>query len=271
MNEELYNLPFTIHHLPFTIFLVLEGITGSMLKSIEVILETQIKSIENTIGYCYKDKNNLILAITHSSYAYEKKNEKLCSNERMEFLGDAVLNIAISEYIYSNHSHLSEGEMTKTRASIVCEGSLMNCANSIELGKYILLGRGEETTGGRTRTSVLSDAFEALIGSIYLDGGLAPAKNFIYSIMHEIITNAISGISVIDYKTQLQELAQKSIDQKIQYETLEEKGPDHFKFFIVQVKVADRVLGKGEGRSKKEAEQNAARIAIGRMTDDGNV
>jgi ribonuclease III len=233
-----------------------------MQKSFESILDANIKSIEETIDYCFKDKKNIFLALTHSSFANENKNERLSSNERLEFLGDAVLNIIISEYIYNRFLDLTEGEMTKARAGIVCEASLMKCANGISLGKYLLLGKGEEITGGRTRTSILSDAFEALIGSIYLDGGLSEARDFIYTAMQEIIASSISGETFIDYKTQLQEFVQKSSDQKIQYEILEEKGPDHNKMFVSQVKVAERILGTGEGKTKKEAEQNAAKIAL---------
>ena len=233
-------------------------------------LENSIATLENTINYIYRDKNQLILALTHSSYANENKNERLSSNERLEFLGDAVLNIVISEYIYTNHTGLSEGEMTKARASIVCEASLAKCANNMELGKHLILGKGEEFTGGRTRISILSDAFEAVIGSIYIDGGMEKAREFIHFTMKEIIANSISGASFVDYKTNLQELVQKNGEQKIQYEILEEKGPDHNKLFIVQVKVADRALGSGEGKSKKEAEQNAAAVAVAKLQRGGN-
>lgn len=221
-----------------------------------------MKLLEETIEYSFKDKGNLLLALTHSSYANEKRNEKLCSNERIEFLGDAVLNIVISEYIYGRYTNLSEGELTKTRASIVCEASLMKCANAIGLGNYLLLGKGEENTGGRTRTSILSDAFEALIGSIYIDGGLTEARSFIYSSMQEVIGGSFTGEAFVDYKTMLQEIVQKSGELKLQYKILQEKGPDHNKQFVAQVALGDRVLGKGEGRSKKEAEQNAAKVAL---------
>lgn len=236
-----------------------------MQKSNEAISDTKLKFIEDAIGYCYRDRSFLTLAITHSSFANEIKSNKLNSNERIEFLGDAVLNIAISEYIYTKYSHLSEGEMTKARASIVCEGSLVNSANAINLKEYLLLGKGEEVSGGRNRASILSDAFEAIIGSIYLDGGFEPAKKFIYSIMNEIIVTAIKGDSFVDYKTKLQELAQKKAFQKIQYEIIEEKGPDHDKSFEIQVKIGDVAMGTGTGKSKKEAEQNAAKVAIGRI------
>lgn len=218
--------------------------------------------LEKTIGYTFKNRDHLLLALTHSSYANEKKREKLSSNERIEFLGDAVLNIIISEYIYGSFTDLSEGDLTKTRASIVCESSLMKCADRIGLGSYLLLGRGEENTGGRTRTSILSDAFEALIGSIYIDGGLPEARRFIYTHMREVIGGSFAGETFIDYKTSLQEIVQKNGELRLQYEILEEKGPDHNKLFVAQVSLAEKVLGRGEGRSKKEAEQNAAKAAL---------
>lgn len=224
-----------------------------------------IEILESIFKYTYKDKNHLLLALTHSSYANENKNERLSNNERLEFLGDAVLNIVISDYIYNNHTSLSEGEMTKARASIVCEPSLAKCANMLELGKYLMLGKGEEFTGGRSRISILSDAFEAVIGSIYIDGGMEKAREFILFMMKDTIINSINGVSFVDFKTQLQEIVQKNGDQKIQYEIIDQKGPDHNKLFVVQVKVVDKVMGSGEGKSKKEAEQNAAEIALRKL------
>jgi len=221
-----------------------------------------MSDFENAIDYSFKNKQNLLLALTHSSYANENKSKKLNSNERLEFLGDAVLNIIISEYIYTKYSNLSEGEMTKARANIVCESSLFKCANSIVLGKHLILGKGEELSGGRTRTSILSDAFEALIGSIYIDGGIKKVRKFLLDTMSQLISDSINGVILMDYKTQLQEIVQKSNDQKVIYEILEEKGPDHNKIFISQVSVSNKILGIGEGRSKKEAEQNAARAAL---------
>ena len=227
--------------------------------------------LENVLKYKYNDGNNLLLAMTHSSYANENKHERLNSNERLEFLGDAVLNIIISDFIYKNYTSLPEGELTKARASIVCEPALAKCATTLELGKYLMLGKGEEYTGGRTRISILSDAFEAVIGSIYIDGGMEKAREFVLFIMKDTITSSVNGASFIDYKTQLQEVIQKTGDQKIQYEIVEEKGPDHNKLFIVQVKVSDRVMGAGEGKSKKEAEQNAASKALMKLQGNKNV
>jgi ribonuclease-3 len=228
----------------------------------------ELKKLESTIDYNFIDKSKLLNAVTHSSYANEKKGSGLTSNERLEFLGDAVLNIITSDYIYKNYPSLPEGEMTKTRASIVCESSLAKCANKINLGDYLLLGKGEENTGGRTRISILSDAFEALIGSIYLDGGIEYAGKFIYGTMKEIYASINSNEVFIDYKTQFQEIIQKSGDQKISYRILDEKGPDHNKLFLSQLSVGDKVFGTGEGRSKKEAEQNAAMAALGKLHEN---
>jgi len=226
--------------------------------------------LEDVIKYTYNDRNQLILAMTHSSYANENKHERLSSNERLEFLGDAVLNIIISDHIYKYYTSLPEGELTKARASIVCEPSLAKCANMLELGKYLMLGKGEEYTGGRTRISILSDAFEAVIGSIYIDGGMEKAREFVLYFMEEAITSSINGAYFIDFKTQLQEVVQKTGDQKIHYGIFEEKGPDHDKLFTVQVNVASRVLGSGKGKTKKEAEQNAASIALAKLQGNGN-
>ncbi|MCX7921820.1 MAG: ribonuclease III [Clostridia bacterium] len=225
-------------------------------------LADNIEYFEKKIDYTFKNKKNILLALTHSSYANERKAENLHSNERLEFLGDAVLNVVISENIYTKYPHLTEGEMTKARANIVCEMSLIKCANNIEIGKYLLLGKGEEITGGRERISILSDAFEALIGAIYIDSGMESAKKFIHQQMKQLIVNSINGMNCMDYKTQLQEVIQKSSDNKITYEIIEEKGPDHNKVFVSQVKISDKVMGIGKGKSKKEAEQNAAKTAL---------
>ncbi len=221
--------------------------------------------LENIIDYSFKNKKNLLLALTHSSYANEKRNEGLSSNERLEFLGDAVLNIVISDYIFKKRPNLSEGEMSKTRASMVCESALMKCAESIKLGSFIMLGKGEENTGGRQRASILSDAFEAVIGAIYIDGGIEKASKFIFMAMSEIIGHMDNSEVFIDYKTKLQEVIQKTSEDKIFYQILEEKGPDHDKEFVIQLSIGNNVLGTGVGKSKKEAEQNAAKAALAKL------
>ena len=174
-----------------------------MSKDIAIENKENFKELESVIHYTFKDRNKLLLALTHSSYANERKYEGLTSNERLEFLGDAVLNVVTSNYIYHQYPLLPEGELTKTRASIVCESSLMKCANKIELGNYLYLGKGEESSGGRTRTSILSDAFEALIGAIYLDGGLKEAGDFIFFAMKEIYASINSSEVFVDYKTKI--------------------------------------------------------------------
>ncbi|RCX20027.1 RNAse III [Anaerobacterium chartisolvens] len=235
------------------------------MKNVHELLEN-LGKFEKAIGYSFSDPDKAVLALTHSSYANEIKNKRLESNERLEFLGDAVLNISISEKIYLSQSRLPEGEMTRIRAGIVCESSLIVCSNNINLGDYILLGKGEQLTGGRTRTSILSDAFEAVIGAIYLDGGLAAAKEFIYVHMNGIIENSISGTIFQDYKTQLQEIVQKKHECGIVYEIIDENGPDHNKMFVSRVSVNEKHMGTGKGRSKKEAEQNAAKTALDKLT-----
>lgn len=221
-----------------------------------------LQQLEEIMGYTFKDKGNAVLALTHSSYANENKNARFESNERLEFLGDAVLNVSISENLFMNYPELAEGDMTKVRANIVCETSLVRCSEKLGIGKYLLLGKGEELTGGRKRISILSDAFEALIGAIYIDSGLDSAKKFIYTHMAQIIDDAVKGTLFLDYKTQLQEFVQRDSDCRITYEIIHEKGPDHNKCFVSQVKINNMVMGVGEGKSKKEAEQNAAMTAL---------
>lgn len=225
-------------------------------------LKDNLHVFEANIGFKFKNKNNLILALTHSSYANENRELKLQSNERLEFLGDSVLGLSISEKIYTKYTNLSEGELTKVRANIVCEPSLLKCSNQIEIHKFILLGKGEELTGGRKRSSLLSDAFEAVIGAIYIDSGLDEAKEFVYRQMDALVADCAKGAIAMDYKTQLQEVIQKKGDRKLIYEIVAEKGPDHDKLFVANVKLGEELIGTGEGKSKKEAEQNAAKLAL---------
>ena len=184
------------------------------MKSITEKLYKDLEELEGIINYSFKDKDNLILALTHSSYANENKRYNLISNERLEFLGDAVLNIVISEKIYLKYKNFNEGEMTKARSLIVCETSLIRCANKINLAKFLLLGKGEELTGGRSRPSIISDAFEALIGAVYIDGGMRNARKFINIYMKEIIGLAINGDDYLDFKTQFQEVVQSKGERK---------------------------------------------------------
>lgn len=222
-----------------------------------------ICKFEENIDYKFKNKEYILEALTHSSYSNE--NKKYNFNERLEFLGDSVLSIVISDYLFKSEQDLPEGELTKLRASIVCEESLSEVANNIRLGEFMLLGKGEEATGGRERISILADAFEAVIASIYLDGSIEDAKKFILNHMEKIISDARRGKIFRDYKTHLQEVLQGKGESNIWYKLVDEKGPDHNKRFIMEVGINEDVLGVGEGKSKKEAEQFAARVALDKI------
>ena len=212
------------------------------------------------INYEFKNKEYILEALTHSSYSNENKNYPF--NERLEFLGDSVLSIVISDYLFKKETKLPEGELTKIRANIVCEESLSEVSKNIHLGKYMLLGKGEEATGGRERISILADALEAVIAAIYLDGGIKCAREFILTNMEKIINDSIKGKIFRDYKTCLQEVLQSNGENNIWYKLIEEKGPDHNKRFVMEVGINDTVLGVGEGKSKKDAEQVAAKCAL---------
>lgn len=218
--------------------------------------------LEETIGYTFKNKSYLKGAMTHSSYAGGKNNG---SNERLEFLGDSVLQITVSLYLYTNMKTVPEGGLTKLRASIVCENSLFSFAKRISLGDYILLGKGEEVTGGRERRSILADAFEALIAAIFLDGGMDEAQKFIMQFVPSIEAIKSGKVKLGDYKTILQEIIQQNPEEKISYEVSEEEADDHRKIFYAQVLLNGQSIGSGSGQSKKEAEQAAAKEAIGLM------
>lgn len=218
-----------------------------------------IQQLQDTIGYKFHNPVFLEVALTHSSYANEVKHQ-LKYNERQEFLGDAVLSIIVSDYLFNNYT-VPEGELTKLRAAIVCEKSLDVMANKIHLGEYLRLGRGEEMTGGRTRPSIIADAFEALIAAIYLDSGIESARTFVLPFVTEMLEHEDS-LSFKDYKTILQEIIQQNPEEKLVYKLVGEKGPDHDKRFVVDVMLNSNVIGKGEGRSKKNAEQMAAKEAL---------
>ena len=218
-----------------------------------------IEEFEEIIGYRFKNKDLLEQALSHSSYANEKKRHG-GSNERLEFLGDSVLSIVVSDYLYKN-INVPEGDLTKMRASLVCEKSLFVFAKEIHLGEFILLGKGEENTGGRERPSILSDAFEAVIAAIYLDSGIEPAAKHILRFMPEDIKRTKKPV-LSDFKTLLQEVVQKNPEEKVEYVLIGEEGPDHNKRFVVEVCLNSQVIGKGKGRSKKEAEQLAAKEAL---------
>ena len=210
---------------------------------------------EKEIKYNFQDKSLLNHAMTHSSYANEQHLGKLSNNERLEFLGDAVLEIVVSEFLYREYPQEPEGVLTRKRASIVCEQTLALCAKEIHMGEHLLLGKGEEHTGGRGRNSITSDAMEALIGAIYLDGGFANAKEFIETF---ILTDIEHKQLFYDSKTILQEMIQSREGSELAYRLVREEGPDHHKTFVVEALVNGQVKGSGSGNTKKAAEQEAA-------------
>lgn len=223
-------------------------------------LDKNLEEFEGKIRYYFNNKNLLIESLSHSSYANEKRKSRQ-SNERLEFLGDSVLSIVVSQYLFEHFTHLPEGELTKIRASLVCEKSLYGFAKKIDLGEHILLGKGEENTGGRERPSILADAFEAVIAAVFLDGGLEAARKHILRFIPKDIDNR-KPVSFSDHKTILQEIIQKNPEEKVEYKLVGQSGPDHNKAFKVQVRLNSNVIGTGIGRSKKEAEQMAAKEAL---------
>lgn len=220
----------------------------------------RMEQFQQKINYKFKNDRLLYEALSHSSFANENKKHRN-SNERLEFLGDSVLSIVVSDYIFEHFKHLPEGELSKLRASLVCENSLFEFSKKIDLGEYIFLGKGEELTGGRTRPSIISDAFEAVIAAIYLDGGMKPVTKYILSFIPKNISPKGSK-SFHDYKTMLQEIIQRNPEEKVEYFLKSESGPDHDKSFTVQVHLNNNVIGEGSGHSKKNAEQAAAREAL---------
>lgn len=217
--------------------------------------------LEDKIGYHFQNQELLTVALTHSSYANERKSQHIQYNERLEFLGDAVLSIVVSDYIFTHCPELPEGELTKLRAALVCEKSLFEFAKQIQLGSYLRLSKGERNNGGAERPSIVSDAFEALIAAIYIDGGIEPATKHILNFVIPAIKNSQKK-RMKDYKTTLQEIIQKNPGEKLEYVLVSESGPDHNKHFVFEVHLNSNVIGKGGGRSKKEAEQQAAREAL---------
>lgn len=217
--------------------------------------------LEKKLGYSFHDKTLLKTALTHSSYANERSSPDCKSYERLEFLGDSILGLTAAEYLYAYTPPLPEGRMTKLRAQLVCEESLHAAALRLDVGEYMILSHGEERTGGRQRASILADMVEAIIAAIYLDSGMTEAKRF-------IMANVLNDVQITmesrptDYKSQLQELVQRRADQHIRYEQTGEEGPDHCKTFRFAVLVNEEKLGEGSGRTKKEAEQMAARMAL---------
>ena len=222
--------------------------------------ERQISELQEKLNYCFGDHALLIQSLTHSSYANEKMKSGTTSNERLEFLGDSLLGMTVAILIYNNKPELTEGQMTKLRAELVCEKSLAVLANELGLGTYLMLGRGEENGGGRCRPSTLADAFEAVLAAIYLDGGFEPTMRFVSDRFIRQLDDSLKSNS--DYKTLLQEMIQVKPGQTHLYDIIDETGPDHDKTFTVEVKLNGKPFGIGKGKSKKSAEQAAARAAI---------
>ncbi len=221
--------------------------------------EYNLEKLQEMIGYKFQNVSLLKQAMTHKSYANEMMISKSKSYERLEFLGDAVLELVSSEFLFFKHDDYPEGELTKMRASMVCEPALAFCAKDLELGEYLLLGKGEESTGGRLRDSITSDAIEAVIGAIYLDGGMEPAKAFINKF---VLSDLEKKRLFIDSKTMLQEFVQGKLKKQFSYHLVEEKGPEHDKLFTVNVVMDGENISSGTGRTKKNAEQNAAYEAL---------
>ena len=224
-----------------------------------------IKDLEAAIGYRFKNISLLQNALTHSSYANERWHNSLMSNERLEFLGDAILGMTVAKYLYQTFPDRPEGELTRMRADMVCEQTLAKVAARIELGRHLLLGNGEDQGGGRTRNSILADAVESVIAACYLDGGLESAQRFIEQFI--LVEVPVKQLHNADYKTALQELVQQKKNQVLTYTLIGESGPDHDKKFDVEVKLNGTVIGSGSGSSKKRAEQDAAHSALNKLTE----
>jgi len=222
--------------------------------------DLQISKLQEKLNYSFKDRKLLKKSLTHSSFANEGAKKDSASNERLEFLGDSLLGMTVALLIFKSKPELSEGKMTKLRAELVCERSLAKHALELDLGSYILLGKGEQNTGGRDRPSILSDAFEAVIAAMFLDGGFEPVLKFISSIFTPRINDPVKSIT--DFKTILQEMIQDKPGQSLEYIIANEDGPDHDKSFTVEVKLNSKMIGTGKGKSKKRAEQEAAKAAI---------
>ena len=219
-----------------------------------------INDLEKAIGYRFSNITLLQNALTHSSYANECWHDSLKSNERLEFLGDSILGMVVAEYLYRNFPSRTEGELTKMRADMVCEKALARVADQLKLGSYLLLGHGEEQTGGRERASILADAVESVIAACFLDGGMVAAQSFIDRFVLRDVP--VTKLQNVDYKTQLQELVQQKKNQVLSYDLIGESGPDHDKRFEVALTLNGKVVGTGSGSSKKRAEQAAAAVAI---------
>ena len=226
--------------------------------------------LEKTIGYIFKNRKLLHTALTHSSYSNEKRahGDKESCNERLEFLGDSVLSLIVSDYIFSVYPDMPEGELSKVRAGTICEKALAEFARNIKLGDYLFLGRGEELTNGRKRPSILADAFEALLASIYLDGSIDDVKRFLLPFVKREIKSILESGHTADYKSILQQIVQQEKGELLEYVLVEESGPAHKRIFAVEARLNNNVVGVGTAGNKREAEQIAAREALSLFGDD---
>ena len=225
----------------------------------------KVEEFEQSLNLDFNDKLLIQRALTHKSYPNENRRLNLKDNERLEFLGDSVLSLSVSTYIFNKFTNLPEGELAKMRAVIVSAPILAEAAKRIELGQFLFLGKGEEMTGGRERDSILADTMEAIFGALYLDQGFTAAADFILELLKIDIINVAEGNHIQDYKTMLQEVIQENGNNRPEYEVVDEEGPDHNKTFIVAVKLNEDSLGSGQGSSKKEAEQEAAKVALDKL------
>ncbi|MCI2056512.1 MAG: ribonuclease III [Oscillibacter sp.] len=221
-----------------------------------------MEGLEQKLNYTFRDRALLSEALNHSSYANEHRSTHMNSNERLEFLGDAVLGFVSAEFLFEQHPDLPEGDLTRIRAALVCEESLHEVAQKLDLGRYLKLGRGEEAGGGRTRTSILADATEAVFAAVYLDGGIEAASALIHRVLLDAEKEEVVEERRKDYKTALQELVQRQANQDLSYRMADEQGPDHDKTFVAEVLLNGNLIGTGSGHSKKEAEQSAACAAL---------
>jgi len=221
-----------------------------------------LEILEKKLEYTFRDRSLLSEALNHSSYANEHRSAGICSNERLEFLGDSVLGFVTAEFLFKTYGNLPEGDLTRMRAALVCEQSLFEVAKLLELGRHLKLGKGEEAGGGRERQSILADAVEAVFAAVYLDSGMEEARKLIVRVL---LSRAPAAEERRDYKTTLQEIIQRKSGQQLTYHMVEESGPDHNKTFVFEVRLNGAEAGKGRGHSKKEAEQNAAKDALAKL------
>lgn len=227
----------------------------------------ELQSLAKRCGIKINKFDTLDIALTHPTFVFENKGQGYEHNQRLEFLGDAILGLVVGEYLYRNYPEKPEGELTKMRAAVVCEATLAKKSAELGIGQALRLGRGEENSGGRERSSILADAFEAILGAVYLEAGLEEAREFVIRQLKDEILAVADG-KYKDYKTMLQEIIQKEHDENVSYVILEEKGPDHDKRFLAGVMWKGKILAKGMGKSKKEAEQKAAEEALKNLKND---